>query len=167
MITFLPNKDITTVKCGVIAHCVNCQGVMGSGVAFHIKNKWPIVFNQYINFINDMKRTNHVKTTSDLLGRINIVNVSHDIDVINIFGQDGYGVDKVWGDITALTIGLHSCLQYISSLNETQVKYYALFLPKIGSKRAGLDWNTEVLPVIERLAIIYSDIDIVICEFEG
>lgn len=31
----------------IIAHQVNCQGIMGSGVARQIKKKYPEVFNMY------------------------------------------------------------------------------------------------------------------------
>ena len=30
-----------------ICHQVNCKGVMGSGVAKQIKEKWPSVFRRY------------------------------------------------------------------------------------------------------------------------
>ena len=40
-------KDITTERHGLIIHGVNCQGVMGSGVALAIRNKWPVVYDEY------------------------------------------------------------------------------------------------------------------------
>ena len=33
---------------GVIIHGCNCQGVMSSGIALQIRNKWPGVFETYI-----------------------------------------------------------------------------------------------------------------------
>ena len=37
------NKDITTLKKGILLQQVNCQNAMGSGVAKAIYTKWPIV----------------------------------------------------------------------------------------------------------------------------
>src|SRR5271167_114181 len=41
------NKDITTVDEGIIAHGCNCQGVMGSGVARFLRDKYPQIFPYY------------------------------------------------------------------------------------------------------------------------
>ena len=35
----------------IIAHQVNCLGIMGGGIALQIKNKWPKVFEEYKEFI--------------------------------------------------------------------------------------------------------------------
>lgn len=39
--------DITTATRGIVVHGVNCQGVMGSGVALAIRTKWPQIFESY------------------------------------------------------------------------------------------------------------------------
>jgi len=38
---------IVDAQTNVIAHQVNCQGIMGSGIAKQIKEKWFDVFKQY------------------------------------------------------------------------------------------------------------------------
>ena len=43
------NGNLLDATTDVIAHQVNCQGVMGSGVAKQIKEKWPIVYKDYLN----------------------------------------------------------------------------------------------------------------------
>lgn len=39
--------DIFESGAQVILHQVNCQGVMGSGVAKQVREKYPIVFEYY------------------------------------------------------------------------------------------------------------------------
>jgi len=59
-------KDVTTVTKGVVAHGVNCQGAMGSGVAGAIRRKWPSVFIEYasyhINLLNPAEALGTVQT---------------------------------------------------------------------------------------------------------
>ena len=46
----MPNiiyDDITKSNADYICHQVNCQGVMGSGVAKAIRDKWPQVYEEY------------------------------------------------------------------------------------------------------------------------
>jgi len=98
------NKDITTVEKGIIVSQVNCQSVQGSGLAKIIRDKWPIVYDGYINYIQDVKfhfflPHDHMYkvpkwTTEKLLGHINIVEVNKDLYVCNLFGQDTYGREK-------------------------------------------------------------------------
>lgn len=39
--------DILDLTEGILVHGCNCQGVMGSGIAGHIRKKWPSVFEAY------------------------------------------------------------------------------------------------------------------------
>ena len=45
--------DIFESGAQVILHQVNCQGVMGSGVAKQVREKYPIVFEYYKSWCND------------------------------------------------------------------------------------------------------------------
>ena len=51
--------DITEIESGIICQQTNCQGVMGSGLAKAIRDKWPKVFDEYgidIEFYNNRER---------------------------------------------------------------------------------------------------------------
>ena len=73
------SKDILTVESGVICQQVNCQGVMGSGLAKQIRDKWPIVYEKYKaysnNFTNDF----------EVLGHWQLISVSETLKVCNFF----------------------------------------------------------------------------------
>lgn len=71
------NKDITTLKKGVLLQQVNCQNVMGSGVAKAIYLKWPIVKEEYHKFSQN-------KNPNDLLGLIQEIKINEDLLIRNI-----------------------------------------------------------------------------------
>ena len=39
-------------NCDYICHQVNCQGVMGSGIARQIRERWPEVYKDYYDHCN-------------------------------------------------------------------------------------------------------------------
>ena len=59
--------DIRDTDCKVIAHGVNCQGVMGSGVAKALYEKWPEVKKSYLKYCNKC----HSKTYTKRCGNCN------------------------------------------------------------------------------------------------
>ena len=78
------NGNLLDAQTTVIGHQVNCQGVMGSGVAKQIRDKWPLIFSNY-----------QVKCQSPIspLGDVLIVKVSDNQYIANIFGQYNYGTN--------------------------------------------------------------------------
>ena len=78
------NKDITTLKKGILLQQVNCQNAMGSGVAKAIYLKWPQVKEEYHKFAQNKK-------PEDLLGEIQEIKINEDLLVINSFTQLTYG----------------------------------------------------------------------------
>jgi len=46
MITY-KNGDLLKSNCNIICHQVNCQGVMGSGIAKQIRATYPHIFSKY------------------------------------------------------------------------------------------------------------------------
>ena len=75
--------DILLGGDNVIAHQVNCLGVMGSGVALAIKNKYPRVYSEYVDFCKQEERKGN-----ELLGNVQLVEIPNDnLFVANLFGQ--------------------------------------------------------------------------------
>ena len=130
--------DLLISNADVIAHQVNCQGKMNSGVAKQIRNKYPYVYEEY------------TKIPKAKLGYNQYVPiVGSDTGtkyVCNMFAQDKYGYDgKQYTDIKAL----ESCLQ---ELHDTvKALNYKVALPyKIGCVRGGANWE-EVYGLIDRI----------------
>ena len=144
-------QDITTVEKGLIGHCVNCRGAMGSGVAYSLYTKWPIVKEQYL-----------LRGAGEhLLGFCDTFFVTQDIMISNVYGQLDFGHDgNRYGVISALEKGLISMFHHANIYSIANV-----YLPKLmASNRAGLDWNSQVFPLINKIASNNPDITTIICE---
>ncbi len=150
MLNILHNKDITTVSSPAhICHGVNCQRVMGSGVAKALFTKWPQVRFDY------MERSKE----SMYLGGTQIVEVEQDLYVINCFTQEFFGNDgKKYADIHAI----ESCLYY-AVLFAKDRKYKDLYIPAIGCGLAGLSLEDDLMPVLKKLEEAYPEININLC----
>lgn len=112
-----------------ICHQVNCQGVMGSGLAKQIKNKWKKAYEWYAK---DCKS----KTPEELLGTICPVNVEDNISVINMYAQNKYGTDKRYTDYEAFEKCLNNIKFHVPKEN-TIIR----FPYGIGCGLGGGDWE--------------------------
>lgn len=81
--------------CNYICHQVNCKGVMRSGIAKQIRERWPEVYTSYFKQYNDYV-VDFMVSTRDLLGTIDIVLVDDETgqSVISMFSQYDYGYDS-------------------------------------------------------------------------
>jgi O-acetyl-ADP-ribose deacetylase (regulator of RNase III) len=142
-------KDITTVRKGIVAHGVNCQHAMGSGVAKAIKEKWPAVYEQFMKAPKGKK----------MLGVASIVTIRDTLYIANLYTQNMYGYG---GGKYASVEAVRQSLSDVIILAD----YYSLplFIPKIGCGLGGLDWDKEVKPVLENLNTFFDQVKINVCE---
>lgn len=142
--------DVLDTPIRIIAHQVNCKGVMGAGLAKQIRDKYPRVYSCY---------KKHCETFNyDLLGaKAHIVN-SDDTRkpehiFINIFGQDGYGRESVQTNYQAfkdsLTEGLEFYRAVACDCNYT-VQIPIAIPYGIGCGLAGGDWN-KIKNILEEI----------------
>lgn len=145
------HRNVTNVRMGIIAHGVNCQGAMGSGVALAIKEKWPEV---YVAF----KRA---PTGKVMLGTAHLINVSDDdtLFVANCYTQLFYGKNGRFASPKAIEDSLHSVYQW------GDYHHLDVYMPKIGAGLGGLSWKTEVEPVVRDVAGHWSRVNTYICEW--
>lgn len=80
-------------NCDYICHQVNCQGVMGSGIARQIRERWPEVYEEYSDHCNGWFSPGDERR--GLLGSIDIVQVWGEprLCVINMYSQQYCGYD--------------------------------------------------------------------------
>jgi O-acetyl-ADP-ribose deacetylase (regulator of RNase III) len=139
--------DILDTKTELIAHQVNCKGVMGAGLARQIRAQFPAVYKAY------HRACSSVAKSSDLLGKIQIKQ-----GVVNLFAQDGYGTDKQYTDYKALETCLYKLASYM-----TEHKMKTLALPYgLGCGLGGGDW--KVVHEIIRDIFTPSEITVYICK---
>lgn len=116
-----------------IIHQVNCQGVMGAGVARQIKEKFPKAWEQY-------------KSDLAAYGDLNLGSYSYASDngkiIFSIFGQDNYGRDKCYTDYTALRRGIRKAIiDYRNAYNVKSFVQLVLAVPYgLGCGLGGGDW---------------------------
>lgn len=137
----------------IICHQVNCQGVMGSGVALQVRSQYPEVYIQYKQKCNKYK-----DYTECLLGIIQLVPTTPDKTrfICNLFAQNNYGYDgKKYTSLEALK----SCFIKIRKILQIDGGGFyntKIAMPyKIGCVRGGADWS-----------IVYEMIDEIFADFE-
>lgn len=144
MVNFLKG-DILTLKSpdNIIVHQVNCQGVMGAGLAKQIRANYPVVYQTYKDEIDRRKQARDRFSSVDgygMLGRIQVVHTDGPT-IINLFAQNYYGRDKQYTDYTAFK----SCLKTVNTL----FKGKTISIPwGIGCGLAGGDWD-KILSLIK------------------
>lgn len=124
-------------KC-IMVQQVNCQGVMGKGLAKAIRDRYPQVYEHY--------RAEYELGLLEL-GYTSYIEVEPNKFVANICGQDNYnrrGQSKRQTNYDALRKGLEDVRMMAHELNVDVVLPYNL-----GCGWGGGDWNGEVLPMIE------------------
>jgi O-acetyl-ADP-ribose deacetylase (regulator of RNase III) len=136
MITYI-NKDVTTITSGIIGHGVNCQGVMGKGIARAIRFTWPKVFSEYAMLVRQYA------DPTELLGMVQLVDVSAEpaggeekepgtLIVANCFTQPSCGNNGVYAKRWAVAEAVDAVVEFAQKNN------MPVYLPKIGCGLGGL-----------------------------
>lgn len=144
--------DIFESGADVICHQVNCQGVMGSGIAKQVREKYPKNYEGYCMMCKEFE-------PSELLGKVFCGKVSDKFTIANLFAQEKFGYDgKCYTDYDAL----YKCLQSVVNHKEHKI----IAIPYLmGCHRGGGDWNV-VYKMIEEV-FGNSDCEVLICEYDG
>lgn len=141
-------QDLLSFKSGILFSQVNCQKVQGSGLALNIKNKWPIVYQEYC------KMCDKYKNDFELLGKYQFIEVSPKLYVCNVFGQLNFGSRERDTDYSALNTAFRDISQEKDQLGKLDVYFPFLF----GSDRAKGDWN-----IVSKMIDYYFP-DAIICK---
>jgi len=125
--------SILDVKHGIICQQVNCRGVMGAGLAKALRDKWPIVYEQYRKAFEMVELR---------VGKIQVVPVdNHNLLVANLCGQDKYGRDKRYTDYLGLRKALIKLAEFRKIHNEITGNLLPIYFPhKMGCSLGGGCW---------------------------
>ena len=158
--------SLLDTDCHFICHQVNCQGKMNSGVAKAIREKWPVVFDEYEKLCESWHAWAHAHHPEDyeqfaakeMLGRVQLVTVKENQVVINLFGQGTFGYDgRRYTSYDAFWMGLGAIRKCVP------VGKTIAFPKNIGSCRGGANWNVIKTMIEEALG---KDYEIFIYELE-
>lgn len=152
--------DIFDSGADVIVHQVNCQGVMGSGIAFQVKERFPEVYKEYKlrcdSYPNSMK--------NELLGQCLLVHTNTNQIIANLFAQLHYGRKGIYTDY----LKFEECLRNLKNeLERFENKIWKVAFPyKIGSARGGGNWE-RIKGLIELYFKDSQNINIEIWRFDN
>mgnify|MGYP000938564803 CR=1 FL=1 len=125
--------DITQVKEGIIMHGCNAQGVMGSGVALAIKNKFPMAYENY-----KLYASSHSIDLGDIVWAEITANK---LWIANAISQRNYGRSNIrYVNYSAIVKCFDACI------DNALIVGCGINFPKIGAGLGGGDWN-----IIEQL----------------
>jgi O-acetyl-ADP-ribose deacetylase (regulator of RNase III) len=135
----------------IIGHQVNCQGVMGAGLAAQIRSKHPKVYEKYMELVNNYD------DKVFLLGQTQVISVSKDRCVANLFGQLTYGRTGIHTSYKHLYESLDKLKRKAIKHDKTVAIPYGL-----GSGLAGGDWEM-VYGIINK---VFEDYDVTLYRFK-
>lgn len=131
MITYV-RKDIFESPAQVLVNTVNTVGVMGKGIAKTFKTMYPDMFKQYQILCEDNQLT---------VGKLWIFKTEHKW-ILN------FPTKTHWRSPSKLAYieeGLKKFVQTYESKGITSISF-----PLLGCGNGGLDWETEVQPIMEK-----------------
>lgn len=131
--------DLLDVTEGVIVHGCNAQGVMGSGVAHLIRNKYPKAFEIYMD-----QNARHIAAglNSTPLG-INSYYAAGQLIIVNAITQEFYGRDPkvVYVNYEAVFDCFTALNSHLDIYQDANMKTASINFPLIGCGLANGDWN--------------------------
>lgn len=138
--------DLFKTDCDIIAHGCNCRGVMGSGVAKLVRDKYPPAYNAYM----EQHEGDGLK-----LGDVQFIPQRDDKWIANCMTQNYF-------------MPRHVCHADYNAIRECMVKLkefskpglWSIAIPKIGAGLAGGDW--KIIETI--LNEVFDDWDVTVYE---
>lgn len=119
-------KD-SNVNRTVLVHGCNCAGHFNSGLAKQIRLKYPVVYEEYLNFVK--------QHNPRLLGQINPVSVGETGIIVNAFTQQYYGTNPNTVYVN------YKAIQSVMDKIKLQYPDRQIVLPKIGAGLGNGDWS--------------------------
>lgn len=157
--------DLLEVEFGIVVHGCNAQGVMKSGLAASVREKWPAVYEEYRRHMPPLPPLNPTgggrpRTGTLPMGSISHVEVETNKWVVNAITQFNFGKDKRrYVSYDAVDIAFRSIARMIYEIHLKRRFVPTLHIPRIGAGLGGGDLRI-ILEII--LAAIPEEITVVL-----
>lgn len=148
----------------ILAHQTNALGIMGGGIALHIRHTFPNVYDEYVKYCQTQV---NVETNNQKFKRIlgstqicdtHIVN----LQIANMFGQYEIGTHKRQTNYEWLYQSLHSLFSDVKLLTGNIV----LAFPKnLGCGLGGGDWHIVEAMIKAFAQDVSENVSVYIVEF--
>ena len=148
MVRYERGNIVTNKKYTIFCQQVNCQGVMGAGLARQIRNEYPEVYKEY------------KKITDPMLGYILPVITTDGRICVNMFAQNSFGRDKRYTDYSAFKDCLRAIVGFIAD-HHVHEDVPIAFPYMIGCGLAGGNWIVIEKLLQEFSTLIPNDVIIV------
>ncbi len=154
-------EDLFASNADIIAHQVNCQGVMGSGVARQVRMLFPGAYSCYRDACRGAKGETERLLGNTLLSSENLPD-GKIVYIANMFAQNQYGYDgSRYTDYEAFRSCLVQLSVFADAIRQNWGKEPRIALPyRIGCDRGGGDWDTVYKIIQEEL----GDLDVTLYE---
>lgn len=139
---------------GILFHQVNCQGVMGGGIAFALAEKYPGLEKAYRKFCKEHSDG----STSSLLGRFFVYKVNDKLYIVNVFGQDNISTRRRQTSYDATVVAFENFVvgrkENYGTLIPISLPYY--FPYNMGCGLGGGNWSiySAIIDELFPLAVI-------------
>ncbi len=145
MLNFIKGNILeSTVE--AIVNPVNCEGVMGKGLALQVKSKYPLTFSDYVKACKEKRLS---------IGKLHWYKEDDKI-IINFPTKDK------WREKSKITYISDSLPQLIVLIKELRIESIAI--PALGCGLGGLDWKEVRRILVNHLHDMSSNLEIYIYE---
>lgn len=161
-------------KANFLVHQVNCIGVMGSGVALQVKEKYSHVEKEYKKYlkhcdkvdVEPLGKAQYVPSEVWAVGMVDTIKnnnvIAYDSEyqyIVNLFGQKDYGMGGQHTNLKAMKNAMIDIRNKAKSIGATVAMPFG-----IGSVRGGASWS-DVYKIIEDV-FKDSSVDVEICKYD-
>ena len=138
----------------IIAHICNSIGGWGKGFVLAISKRWHEPEKAY-------RKWHRERAQNDFgLGSIQLVQVSRDIYVVNMIGQEGIKTSRSKG-VPIRYEAVEQCLEKLQE--QALILEASVHMPRIGCGLAGGKW-TKIEPIIQE-KLIQSGVSVIVYDF--
>lgn len=140
--------DLFSTDCDIIAHGCNCLGVMGSGVAKIVRDRYPKAYHAYVDKYDE----DGLK-----LGEVQLIFQRDGKYIANCMTQDRFVPrNQCHADYDAI----RTCMETLKKL--ARLGNLSIAMPKIGAGLAGGDWR-KIESILNE---VFSDYDVTVYYLE-
>lgn len=128
--------NIFDSECQALVNPINCEGVMGKGLALEFKNRYPDMFKEY----KLACKRQSIRYGGDIWVWINHELFSETKIIIN------FATKEFWRNSSKLEWIERGLKNFIEKSSKLSLKNIAF--PKLGCANGRLDWETQVKPLM-------------------
>lgn len=144
------HRDIFSTHLNAIAHGVNCQGVMGAGIALEVKRRYPDLFEKYKKMCLEYK-DEYSTITEFPFGTMQPYRVPNtNLHILNCFTQ--YDTAKRHGDVAISYRAIFTSFSVAGAYcKENGIEELAI--PQVGAGLGGGNWKIIYQLIANALAL--------------